>query len=401
MVTTGSTIGERIRELRNGWMTQQELATAAGVSVDLVRKLEQGIRHTCSVSSLARLARALDVDMAALLAKPTPPPTTEPDSGLIAIRRVLTSVEDLTGGGHDVEPASLIEAERTVDYLWGSYWSGRYELLASLLPAALTTLRATYRDAKTAEKPQAAHILARAYQAAGDTLVHMGQTDAAFLAIREALVAAKNSDDPLLYAAMRMSVSWQMLVQGRYDDSANVALAAANEISPRGKVSNSQLSAYGILTVTAATATARKLDKASTVDLLAESRQAANRIGYDRSEHQTTFGPAKVAMLSVDCAVVMDNFTGALAAAQQLPRDAHLPLATKARHLADVSLSHLRLGHDKKALDTLLSTESFASDWLKYQSLPRQITSELLERENRKSTRLREFATRIGATRSS
>ena len=35
-----ASIGERIRELRDGWMSQQELAAAAGVSVELVRKLE-------------------------------------------------------------------------------------------------------------------------------------------------------------------------------------------------------------------------------------------------------------------------------------------------------------------------------------------------------------------------
>ncbi|MQA11933.1 MAG: helix-turn-helix domain-containing protein [Pseudonocardiaceae bacterium] len=395
-------IGERIRELRNGWFTQQELATAAGVSVDIVRKLEQGQRHTASVPTLARIARALDVEMAALLAKPTPPPSSEPDSGIVAIRRVLTAVDDLTGDGTaDVEPVSLGEAERTVEYLWGAYWGGRYELLASLLPNALTQLRATHRGATTTDAPRTACLLARAYQAAGDTLVHMGQTDAAFLAIREALAAANQGDDPLLNAALRVSVAWQMLVQGRYDDSAKVALSAASEIAPTGDVSNSQLSAYGLLTVTAATAVARNHDKESAGDLLAESRQAADKIGYDRSEHQTTFGPAKVAMLSVDCAVVLDNFTGALTAAKQLPRDADLTLATRARHFADIALSHLRLGHDEQALNTLLATESMAPDWLKYQTLPRQVTRELLAREQRKSTRLREFASRIGATRAS
>jgi len=49
------TIGEQIRRLRNdAWMTQDDLAAAAGVSTDLIRKLEQGQRHTASIGSLHR-----------------------------------------------------------------------------------------------------------------------------------------------------------------------------------------------------------------------------------------------------------------------------------------------------------------------------------------------------------
>ena len=93
----GPTIGQRIAQLRNGRMTQQELATAAGVSVDLVRKLEQGNRHTLSISSLHRIAGALDVDAGELLSKTTPLPDAGEHSGAVAIRRALTYVGDLIG----------------------------------------------------------------------------------------------------------------------------------------------------------------------------------------------------------------------------------------------------------------------------------------------------------------
>jgi transcriptional regulator with XRE-family HTH domain len=174
-MTTGNTIGERIRELRNGWLTQQDLATAAGVSVELVRKLEQGQRHTASVTNLQKIATALDVDIVELFGKPTPPPSSEPNSGIVAIRRVLTSVDDLTGSDSTTaEPISLEEAERTLSYLWGTRWSGRYELLTSLIPSALAQLRATYRDVKSTDKPRAAHALSRAYKLTGETLVSSG-----------------------------------------------------------------------------------------------------------------------------------------------------------------------------------------------------------------------------------
>ncbi|HKR52206.1 MAG TPA: helix-turn-helix domain-containing protein [Pseudonocardiaceae bacterium] len=50
-----STIGERIRELRQGIFTQHDLAVAADVSVHTIRQLEQGRRYTASIAMLARL----------------------------------------------------------------------------------------------------------------------------------------------------------------------------------------------------------------------------------------------------------------------------------------------------------------------------------------------------------
>jgi transcriptional regulator with XRE-family HTH domain len=54
-------LGARIRQLRGRLLSQRELADKAQVSVELIRKLEQGRRHTASIGSLQRIARALDV----------------------------------------------------------------------------------------------------------------------------------------------------------------------------------------------------------------------------------------------------------------------------------------------------------------------------------------------------
>jgi transcriptional regulator with XRE-family HTH domain len=69
-------IGERIRALRTPTYTQDDLAAAAEVSVDVIRKLEQGRRHTASIGTLQRITRALDVDIAALLGPSRSEPAT-------------------------------------------------------------------------------------------------------------------------------------------------------------------------------------------------------------------------------------------------------------------------------------------------------------------------------------
>ena len=131
-------IGERIRELRRGLLTQDELATAANVSTDLIRKLEQGRRHTASIGSLHRIAGALDVSLSELLGRERMPEAA-PDAGVVALRHAVADVADLLD---DVEgePLSLPDAQRSVSYLWGAYWVGKYDQLTGLIPQALTGL---------------------------------------------------------------------------------------------------------------------------------------------------------------------------------------------------------------------------------------------------------------------
>jgi transcriptional regulator with XRE-family HTH domain len=390
-------LGANIRKLRKPRLSQAELAKRAGVDLSVVCRLEQGRAHSARVETLQKIARALDVSLRDLFDTPSSAPSANPDAGVVAIRRALTPVDDLLDDDVvDTAPLQLVEAERIVNSLWDEYWAGRYELLSELLPSALIQLRATVRAVPTAQRQQASHALALAYKVAGDTLIHLGHQDAAFLAIREALRAASNSDDELLDAALRISVAWQLLVQGRYEESERVAVVAAKNIEPTGHVPEAQLSAYGLLTVTAATSAARAGRAATASDLLEVSREMAGRLGRERADHQTTFGPAKVAMMAVDCAVVQDDFAGALQAAKSLPRDAELPLAARARHMADLALSYLRLGMNPRALQVLTSMDQAAPDWIKYQSLPAQIVEELLDRQRRVSPPLRDLAKKLG-----
>ncbi|MGH3868284.1 MAG: helix-turn-helix domain-containing protein [Pseudonocardiaceae bacterium] len=91
-------IGERIRELRHPRYTQVELAVAADVSVDVIRKPEQGRRHTASIAALTRIARVLGGGLADLLGPSRPALAASGDQDrVVAIRDALTSVDDLLG----------------------------------------------------------------------------------------------------------------------------------------------------------------------------------------------------------------------------------------------------------------------------------------------------------------
>jgi transcriptional regulator with XRE-family HTH domain len=91
------TIGERIRRRRkDALMAQDDLAAAADVSTDLIRKLEPGQRHTASIGSLHRIAAALDVDLDELLGRESMPDAA-PDAGVVALRQAVADIADLLG----------------------------------------------------------------------------------------------------------------------------------------------------------------------------------------------------------------------------------------------------------------------------------------------------------------
>lgn len=396
--STGPTIGDRIARLRGSRMTQAALARSAGVSVDLIRKLEQGRRHTVSISNLHRIARALDVDAAALLSGHQPLVAASEHAGAVAIRRALTSIDHLVGESPDLEPLTIEEARRTLSYGWGAYWGGHYDTLGHLLPGAIGQIHASLRAGRAVDAPAAHDLAAQLYNLAASTLVHLGYVDVAHLALREALRLAELGSDPLRPAALRMSLAWVLLVQGRWSESYKLATVSAADLAPRPDSPLPTWSLYGLLLITGATAVGRDGNRSVAGALLDEAAQAAQHTG-DRNDFEMMFGPDKVTMMACDVETVTENYGGALTVARAMPPDTSLPVAARARHLSDVALAHTRLGHDDDALDILHDMESLAPEWMRYQSEPRQIVRELRERAAN-PPRLTALATRIGVLQS-
>ncbi len=121
-------IGRRIRQLRTEReLTQRELAERAGVSVDLVSKLEQRVKQTPSLQSLGKIAAALGVEVAALLSHPdadlTPAEDTEQPVDAVDVARLVER--------SDIGPGTLDTVETIVDRLCRDY---SREPAAVLLP---------------------------------------------------------------------------------------------------------------------------------------------------------------------------------------------------------------------------------------------------------------------------
>jgi transcriptional regulator with XRE-family HTH domain len=374
-------IGQRIHELRTERiprLTQEQLADRAGVSVDVIRKFEQGRKVNARITTLTAIAEALDVDLSALMSKPTHLETIPPDGGLLALRRALTPMVPAPAG----DPLERDAIRAQIDEGWVAYWFGDYDAISGFLPTVITSARAA----------GAKDLLAEATQIAACTLVHLGHPDLSLTATESAL---RDAEDPLLHAAVAGTQSWVLLNQGRPDDAAATAVRKADDMEPRRRATPAEVSLWGNLLVTAATASARAGDDDEATELLAVAQGAAARLGGPRNDYQTAFGAEQVTMQRVDVAVVAGDHTRALDAAAGMPAVSSLPLAAQARHRTDLAHANAALGRHAEAERLLLEIERMAPRWMRYQVFPRTVVGELLS-GRRPSATLQGLARRLG-----
>src|SRR2546423_441590 len=84
--------GDKLRRLRRlARLTQEELAERSGVSVDVIRQLEQRRKHSARLPTLHALASGLGVELTSLLGDPPGVPSNgEADPpALVAVRRAI------------------------------------------------------------------------------------------------------------------------------------------------------------------------------------------------------------------------------------------------------------------------------------------------------------------------
>jgi hypothetical protein len=319
---------------------------------------------------LQKIARALDVDLATLFGTRRSFPSEAPGIHVMDVQRALAPVDDLIDEiTLDGQPLDLDAARRVVHYAWALYRSVRFEQLTALLPSAFAQLRATEHAARSKDRVAIHELLTRCYWVASCILSRFGQLDAAWLSIRKALKACEHGADPLLSATVRGAAAWQLLYQGRFDESAQVALRAASVIEPTGDVPVPHLSVYGSLIADGASAHGRYQQVGQARELLAEGKAVADRIGIDRNDYETAFGPSQVILRAVEVNVATGNFVDAVDAAKTMPRDTGLPTVSRSWHLAHTAYAHTRLGQVQQGKDALFTMAAMAPEWIRHHEL--------------------------------
>lgn len=383
-----SIIGRQIRSLRQEMgLTQEQLAARAGVSVDLIKKLEQGARQDARITYLMRLAGALDVDMSELIGKK--PQIQRDTASVLAIRDVLLSPALLPGFGpeDDGGPASAAEMQHSVDAAWKLYWLGDFGQLAARVPGLIGEARVV----------GAAGPLAQSYQLAACLMVHFGKDDLAAIAAERAIAAAAAGEDELQWATLHGTYAWVLLHQGRPRESEDHALRVAERIEPGFKSPPEHLVVWGGLLLTAMAAAVAGARRGPAEEYISLSRSAAARFtGGDRHDYQSNFGPTQVAMQATHAYAVLREPGAALTAVRGVQRDDLRPISY-GRHLVDVASAQMDARYHGAAERTLTEASAVSPTWFKHQGPARSLVRRLREQQTRLSPALQGLVRITGA----
>ncbi|WP_308312009.1 helix-turn-helix domain-containing protein [Streptomyces albipurpureus] len=404
-MTFESGMGDRIAELRlRRGMTQESLAERARLSVDVIRKLEQGRRKTARLSSINAMARALDTEPSYLVGQPStfevPHSGDDSQPSVLALRQAVSPIGDLLGGEPDPEePSGIEELQASLVSTEAVRREGRIGEIGVLLPPLIRDARAA-AHAFTGQEAAAAHsVLAVAYQVAATTLTALGKEDAAFTAMERSVAAIRHSDDPNLETLAASTLSWVLTKQGRLADAERVALTRAEQIEPGFRSPPADLALWGILLLRAATAAVRQDKHGEVTRLLNMATGAAEAMGRDLNVYATPFGPTNAGVAKVNFLVEMESSEEALRTARGISDLESLPPTWRARFHIDRAQACTDLGRDRAAETALLQAEADAPEWMRYHSTSRRLVSELRERAPHRDSSVLGLADRLGLIR--
>lgn len=391
-----SAIGNRLKKLRTERsLSQAELAERADVSQDLVAKLEQGTRQSARLTSLTKLANALDVELSELIDNRPRIDRAEDGGSFLALRDVLLSpsylpwIDKHDDGG---EPTPLGDLRGVVRGGWEDYWAGRFGRLAGTLPGMIGEARIT---AGALGAPAAA-ALAQSYQLAACLMVHMGKTDIAAIGAERALNTAAQGTDELQWATLHGTYAWVLLNQGRLAEAEQHATRIAERVEPTfTKSPPQQVTVWGGLMLTAMAPAAAAGRELEATDYISMARAAAARVDAERHDYWVSFGPTQVAMQATHAYTVLGNPARALRMARDVHRE-DLFAVSYGRHLLDVGQAQVEARLYDNATTTLERAHAVSPEWFRHQGVARLVVADLVAHQRRLTPVLRRLARAVG-----
>jgi transcriptional regulator with XRE-family HTH domain len=391
-------LGENVRRwrLRRGY-SQAHLAGLADISINVVRKLEQGndtdgrLRGV-RLETLYKLARALDLQTARLFSPSGPDPADQDPAqrALLPIRVALTPPLRLEAAGPREQPSEpdLVVLRSQLDESVQLYHQDRYDSTALVLPELIASSgNAAACSGPVGGRAEVLRLSSGVMQLAGRFLTQVGAHDLAYQAIRQAIADAHACGDRMAAAAGVAGECWLFIRQGRLLDAKRTAADAADRMEPRlSKATADELSAWGWLLLRAAAAAVRNNQEDEAREFLRLAKMAATGLRKAPTGAElswTILAPATVAMKEVEHQVVIGNWRHALTLAERIPRTQRTLPDDRHRHELDLAKAHAELADYSAAIDILAALHINAPHWLRHQRLGRQVTRKVLTSRTR------------------
>jgi transcriptional regulator with XRE-family HTH domain len=377
-------LGERIRTVRRRrGLTQNELAVGAGVSLSLVKKLEQGTVTDVRLETLHKLAVALTVPTSHLVTGPEQPDPVELEQW-DDVRAALYRRPAADGFTDEATPDGVL---LTLASLMPAWRSNMYSTVHNMLPALICDALSLDGGGRAARS--------RVLNATAWLLTMTRQFDDAMSAARLALDAAPDVQDSMAAVGV---MAWCLLRQGKLDEAGGLAVEWADKAEPRfSRAANADLAAYGKVLLYVNNAMVRDNRPGEAEDALSLARAAAAKIGRDipaNASTTMTFGPAQVKIIAAENAsqVGQPDRVLAISAAISTPALMQVEPAQRLRHRLDVAGAHVAMRQYAEAIAVLRDLHEAAPEWLVYQRYARDTLSLIMQRRRTLTTEMRELA---------
>jgi transcriptional regulator with XRE-family HTH domain len=399
-------IGARIRYYRERrGLSQKAMAELVGKTENWAYKVEKGVLPIDRLSVLIDLAQVLHVrDLTDLtggvLTGAVSGPQTEHEA-VPAIRRTLSLPQSLLPAGVGEVPVD--EYRAAVDDAWRVYETqtrDRYADVGGRLPNLLRQGYAAVRDADGEEQErQAIALLISVYGLAQVWLRRVGESVHARIAADRAVALADQVGDPALLAAATWTLACVLTSSGQVGDSVALAREAIASCRPGEDASAEHLSAYGALHLSAAVAAVRDHQGPVAWDLYRGAERVAARLGRDRNDWHTSFGPTNVAMHGVHLRAEEGDTAEALRVADTVDDNPALPLERRTRYLIEVMNCNRIQRDDFGTVYMLKRITQQSPEEVGFSPLVREAVADLLKREKPMWRHdLRSVAQHIGMT---
>ncbi|MGW6456404.1 helix-turn-helix domain-containing protein [Streptomyces sp. NPDC055078] len=378
-------LGDRLGRLRRlADLTQEGLAERSGVSVDVVRKLEQRRKHSARLPTLHGLARGLGVELTALLGDPPAVPSNgEADPPqLVAVRRaIMPPLFAPPPEPQGVERLSLPLLRREIADGWTLYHDADFGRLMDVLPGIIADARLLAAIGSDDQRPSGQAALAKALQLGGHLAIRLGKTDLALSALERAMLAAEQSSDPLLAPMVSNSVAWNYQRQNRLNDAERLAVRAADGVEREYGGSAAGLRVWGGLVMSAATSAARSGDYDTANGMMRRAEDATGRLRKlpppADGKMVSVFSSSSVRIERVRLAVQHGRPDEALALAKGMRLSSDTPPSWRTWLLLDVARAHTDTANAEGAVKALESLRRVAPGWMRHHTLAVSIVSDL------------------------
>lgn len=404
---TALVLGERVAELRRQrGLSQRELATAMQRSESWVSQVERGVLPVDRLPVLEALARALKVDIADLRPDTIPETTggRPPANDLEGLRMALTGHPALASVFAPQTQAAahvdLDDIREEVDQAWTLAHESRFAELSDTLLRILPQLEQGARTAPAGDVARLHQLRARAYQAAAAAFARQNEADAAWVAADRAIAAAELSHSPLDVVAGHFRLAHAFIRLRRYDQADHVTATGIDALEPAIADRHpppEALSLAGALHLAGAVACAEDANRAGARQHLTAAERIAGRLGEDRNDFGTEFGPTNVLLHRVAVAIDLGDAGEALDVADKIDATGLSP-ERQARLLIDIARAHTQRRHVDDATAALLDAERITPEYVHAHDAVGKTVADLLHLSGRRpAPELTDLVRRIDA----